>query len=1241
MQLSYKLLSEDPSNYDDACREGIRRILQSVTGIEHPIDNPIDSSRIFSIRMATTVATNALLERKGEPFALAITSGFRDLLQIGNQSRPDIFDLNIKKPENLYAIVVEVDERVTLPGFTAGGLGGIVDVDTVGQGAKVKGRSGETVSVIKPLDLELVRHQLQGILDSGITNLAIAFMHSYTYPDHELAVCKLAKQMGFKHITMSSEIIPMIKLVLRGSSACVDSFLTPCIQRYISSFVSGFDDMLLKNTSLLFMQSDGGLVASVDHFSGFKSILSGPAGGFIGYSKTSYSETDKSPIIGFDMGGTSTDISRFSGSVEHVFESVIADVSLSVPQLDIQTVAAGGGSCLTFQNGLLRVGPDSAGAHPGPACYRKGGPLTITDANLILGRIQPDYFPKIFGPSENESLDIAAARFKFGELLTQIRSESDICTAIPNSIEDLAYGFIKVANEQMCRPIRALTQEKGFDSRNDYLACFGGAGAQHACALAKILGIKKIYIHRYASILSAYGLRLSDIVQEAQEPCALIYDDSTLDLLKEKLNSLKTKTLLSLKANGIISKEPVRFDFFLNLRYEGTDTAIMTGADNVDQDFKQIFETNYRREFGFTLSQRGVLVDDIRVRATACSGNDGYEYHPNPNDYDVFEGDSESFDIYFEHGFEKCRLVKISSLSGMCRIEGPALLLDMNNTVVVEPHCVAFVDVKKNIIINVLDKKAPKRISQLDPVQLSIFGHRFMSIAEQMGRTLQRTSVSTNIKERLDFSCALFGNDGGLVANAPHIPVHLGSMQEAVRWQLNFWGDSLSEGDVLVTNHPTTGGSHLPDITVITPFFHQSEILFVVASRGHHADIGGIAPGSMPPGSHFLYQEGARIKSFKLVSCGVFQEEGISNILLHDPAKFVDCSGTRNLRDNISDLKAQVAANQKGITLMNDLIREYDSSTVLSYMTYIRSNAELAVRQLMVKVASKYGNLLCAEDFMDDGSRISLRIEIDETTGGAIFDFSETTAQVWGNLNAPISVSYSAVIYCIRCLIEQDIPLNQGCLAPICIKIKEGTLLCPDEDRAIVGGNVLTSQRVVDVILKAFKTCAASQGCMNNLTFGMCPDMSRKLNGWGYYETIAGGSGAGPTWDGKDGVHTHMTNTRITDPEILERRYPVLLRRFEFRSGSGGKGRHCGGNGIVRELEFNEVIQVSILSDRRVFEPYGLEGGSSGARGMNFLYRNGTQINIGGKCTLLVNKGDILQINTPGGGGYGSVENMK
>jgi len=1211
-----KLLSEDPANYDDAPREGIRRILAEYS--ESPRNSGVDASQIEWIRMGTTVATNALLERKGAPSGLLITKGFGDVLQIGNQDRPNLFDLRIKKPELLYKEVIEVDERLRL-----------LWPKEKTERKILKGITGEDFVVLQEPDIKVLKSQLKELLDRGITSLAVVFLHAYACPQHEQAVGELAISMGFDQVSLSSQVIPMVKLVSRGDTTMVDSYLTPHIKSYLHSFKKGFADNL-ENTQLLFMQSDGGLALAED-FTGSRAILSGPAGGVVGYAMTTYNRQTKKPVIGFDMGGTSTDVSRYGGEYDLTFETKTAGVRIQAPQLDIRTVAAGGGSRLFFDNGMFMVGPESSGAHPGPVCYRKNGYLAVTDANLVLGRLQPDHFPNIFGADEDQPLDFAESYRQMSELTDTINSYYSKSKRPPLTVEETALGFLEVANEVMVRPIREVSVMRGFDIKEHILATFGGAGGQHACSIARSLGISSIFIHRFAGILSAYGIGLADTVSEKQQPAAEVLTGKSLSGLNEKLSALEQETVGELTSQGIAS-EAIESLHYLNLRYQGTDTPIMIEKP-ADEDFVKAFKTMYQREFGFELTGRDILVDDLRVRSIGkASKLKSFPIEQADNPAEKLD----TVQCYFEGGWLQTDLYNMDDLKAGHTIQGPAILIQDTSTILIEPDCIASITEYGDVKIQAGSQSHQKIDTAVDPVQLSIFSNLFMSIAEQMGRMLQKTAISTNIKERLDFSCALFGPSGNLVANAPHVPVHLGAMSEAVKEQIRRVKD-ISPGDVLVTNHPAAGGSHLPDITVITPVFRDNTIIFWVASRGHHADIGGISPGSMPPDSRQLIEEGAAILSFKLVKNTIFQEQGISELLLAPenieseqgrPA----ISGTRLLSDNLSDLKAQVAANQKGIDLILEMVDYHGLEVVQAYMLHVQETAEEAVRASLCEVSRNQGlrkrDTINATEYLDDGSPINLTLSIDRSDGSAIFDFTGTGAELWGNLNAPRAVSQSAILYSLRCLVEKDIPLNHGCLIPIKLIIPEGCLLDPTPEAAVVGGNVLTSQRVVDVVLKAFGVAAGSQGCMNNFTFGN--------ERFGYYETIGGGAGAGPDWNGQSGVHTHMTNTRITDPEILERRYPVMLHEFSIRKGSGGKGTFCGGDGLVRELEFLEPLNVAILSERRVFPPYGLAGGEAGKMGKNiFIRKDGHRLNLGGKNEIGAKAGDSIRIHTPGGGGFG------
>ncbi|KAK5647177.1 hypothetical protein RI129_002069 [Pyrocoelia pectoralis] len=1182
----------------------------------------VDSSLIEWIRMGTTVATNALLERRGEKMALVINKNFHDLLLIGNQARPSIFELDIQRPEILYSEVVEVNCRV-IPAL----IGKCELGEQSAEWKVVEGNMGEKLYVIKDLNRDEIRKDLERVKNTGINSIAVVLAHSYMYAEHEKEIGKIATELGFSHVSMSHDVMPMVRIVPRGFTASADAYLTPIVKRYVQGFTKGFKNNL-RDTRVLFMQSDGGLTP-MSHFNGARAILSGPAGGVVGYAMTTWQKETDLPVIGFDMGGTSTDVSRFAGKFEHVYESTTAGVTMQAPHLDVNTVAAGGGSMLFFRSGLFVVGPESAGAHPGPVCYKKGGHLAVTDANLILGRLLPDYFPKIFGSDERSPLDEEATLIEFQKLTEEINvflAQQDSKEKVM-TLEEVAMGFIQVANEAMCRPIRALTQAKGFDTSRHALACFGGAGGQHACAIARSLGMSIVFVHKYAGILSAYGMALADVVQEKQEPCSKVYELANFPTFDERLDDLSKYCIQELKKQGF-SEQNIVCETYLHMRYDGTDCALMCSPAEIGNgtkhgDFLKSFLDRYNTEFGFTIKGRKIIVDDIRVRGIGKT-DIPLEIDKPPRTHEA--PIEKKAKIYFEGGYQLANVFLLEKLLPGHIIEGPAIIMDKLSTILVEPDCTATITKHGDIKIQIGTGIIQQIGCEIDSIQLSIFAHRFMSIAEQMGRILQRTAISTNIKERLDFSCALFGNDGGLVSNAPHIPVHLGAMQESVQFQMRYRG-TFKEGDVILSNHPAAGGSHLPDLTVITPVFYKNinTPIFFVASRGHHADIGGITPGSMPPHSKCLDEEGVAFKSFLLVENGMFQEEEVTKLILG--------SGGRNIADNISDLRAQVAANQKGIALVGELIDEYGLEVVQAYMGHIQANAEIAVRDMLRLIAKRTfaktgSNVIQAEDYMDDGSPIRLKVTLNQEEGSAVCDFTGTGSEVWGNCNSPKAITLSALIYCLRCMVGHDIPLNQGCLTPIKTIIPKGSILDPSDQAAVVGGNVLTSQRIVDVVLKAFKVCAASQGCMNNITFGN--------ESWGNYETVAGGSGAGPTWMGCSGVHVHMTNTRITDVEIIERRYPIYLRKFTLRNGSGGAGKFRGGCGVIREYLFRAPLILSVLTDRRVLQPYGMEGGMPGERGLNLLIKsNGRTINLGAKTAVPVDPGDVFHLSTPGGGGYG------
>ncbi|KAL5334404.1 Hydantoinase B/oxoprolinase-domain-containing protein [Aspergillus crustosus] len=1242
----FKILSVCPDEYDDAPTECIRQILENALGTSIPKRSLLDLDPIESIRMGTTVATNALLERKGDRVAFLATKGFKDILLIGNQTRPDLFDLSVRRLEQLYEKVVEVDERITIEGASeAPQESQHIDMSDP---ALIVGQTGEVVRIMKKPDLEVVRGELESLQVQGFKNIAIGFMHSYTYPEHELQVKNLAEEMGFK-VSASSVLQSMAKFVPRSQSAVADAYLTPMTFAYLDGFRKNFKGQLEDESAnkLLICQSDGGLT-SWSKFTGLRGVLSGPAGGVVGLSRTCYDDADGTPVLGFDMGGTSTDVARYSGALEHIFESTIAEVTIQTPQLDINTVAAGGGSILAWENGLLKVGPSSAGANPGPACYGKGGPLTVTDANFLLGRIIPDFFPR--------KLDLDIVKEKFSALAETVNKEKDGGELFTS--ETLALGFLAIANATMTRPIRTLSEGRGYGAASHNLGCFGGAGGQHAVFIARDLGIKRAIIPCYSSILSAYGMALADVVVENQEPSAITFSESAIPEVKARLESLTSRGAEGLLAQGF-EASLTEHECFLNMRYQGSDTSLMIAIPAEVGDAGAAFTARHTQEFGFSQS-RNILIDDVRVRSVGKSrvlnisspfeeikkyDTDGLTPSPTP----IF-----GRQIFYEsYGWTQTPVYELKSLRPGMNITGPAMIIDKTQTIVVD-HLSKAVILPEHVILEV-DRPQQRSVTTdaVDPVQLSVFGHRFMTVAEQMGHTMEKTSISVNIKERLDYSCAIFSADGGLVANAPHIPSHLGSMSSAIAYQAQrYKSGELKPGDVVISNHPRAGGTHLPDITTITPVFddeeNPKEIIFFVANRGHHADIGGIVPGSMPPNSTELWQEGAAIESFKLINEGIFDEPGLVRRLYDEPASFPGCSGTRTLTENIADLKAAVASNQKGIELIRSLIKEFTWPVVQLYMHAIQDNAAQSVRELLKQFAAKYeGGILEATEYNDDGIPFKLKVTIDKGTGDAVFDFTGTGPEHSGNLNAPPTCSYSVIMYCLRCMISTDIPLNQGCLKPIKVICPDNTILSPSPTAATVGCTTETSQKVADLVLRAFNAAAASQGTMNNLSFGCGgtdPVTGEVTKGFGYYETICGGAGAGVDWHGASAVHTHMTNTRITDPEIFEKRYPVLLHEFSIRKGSGGAGKYRGGDGCIRDIEFRMPLQVSVLTDRRVTAPYGLEGGKDGERGQNIWVRKdpvtGTtrMVSLGPRKTSHFAAGDRVIILTPGGGGFGVEE---
>jgi len=1171
--VTFKLLSEDPTNYEDAAIFALYRLLNL------PLTENIPENVIHSIRMGTTVATNALLERKGVPVCLVTTKGFRDILAIGFQSRPRIFALNIQKPGQLYQQVIGIDERIDHRG-----------------------------EILIPPDVTQIEKQLKHVFEQGIRSLAIVLLNSYQNDRHEKLVAKIAKKIGFTQISLSSQTMRVQKIVSRGDTTTVDAYLNPILRKYVQQVKKHTGAIPLK-----FMKSSGGLV-DADSFTAKDAIISGPAGGVIGYAHIA-KMLGIEKVIGFDMGGTSTDVSRYdSGQCEKVYETETAGVRIQTPMINVITVAAGGGSILHFDSLKLTVGPDSAGAFPGPACYRNGGPLALTDANLLLGRIIPHYFPKVFGTNHDQNLDEEVIRKKFQERSEQIFKS----TGIRKTPEEVALGYIQIANENMAKPIKEISVARGFNVQEYTLACFGGAGAQHACAIARSLGIKKILLHPLAGVLSAYGMILADVIYEDTRAVLTPFIPQSVSKLDNTFKAIEQQLRSRVIDEGI-KDEQIKVNRYLDIRPVGSDTPETVVYHNYD-DCKNQFQQQYQQHYGF-LPDLELEIVNIRIEVV------GEQIKPEEREFslEIRSLDSqearEQRPVYFDDGWhDRTPIFKRQQLKPGNELMGPAIIIEENSTIVIEPGFKAVVNSRGHILLEQIEALAhdQKIGTERDPIILEIFNNLFMSIAEQMGRALQRTAHSVNIKERLDFSCAVFDPYGGLVANAPHIPVHLGAMGESVAFILQQNQGKMQPGDVFVTNDPYHGGSHLPDVTVVTPVFdNRNNLIFSVASRGHHADIGGITPGSMPPFSASLELEGVVIENYKLVSQGKFDEKGIRSLLLSSkyPA--------RNLRERLSDLRAQVAANARGVQELQRLIQDYGLEVVQAYMQHVQDNAELAMRKA---IANLPDGIHSASDFLDDGTRLQVSITINGDQ--ARIDFTGTSPQIATNLNAPPAVTRAAILYVFRTLIEENVPLNAGCFKPLEIIIPQGTVLNPSTGKAVAGGNVETSQRIVDVLFRALKKVAASQGTMNNFTFGQ--------QGYGYYETIAGGAGAGPGFDGADAVHTHMTNTRITDPEVLEHRYPeVRLEQFSIRQGSGGKGHYHGGDGVVRKIKFLKPSTVSILSERRVYSPYGLNGAEDGESGQNLLIRSDGKIeNLGAKIKLDVNDGDVVSIETPGGGGY-------
>ena len=1174
--VTHKLLSENPQRYADAAIAGIRHLLGVAAG------DAIPGTAIDAVKMGTTVATNALLERNGERTAVFITRGFRDALRIAYQNRPRIFDRHIVLPELLYSQVTEVVERM--------------------------GAQGD---VLIPLDIEQTRLDLDTVFAAGFRSVAIVLMHGYRYREHETMVARMARETGFTQVSVSHEVSPLMKLVSRGDTTVVDAYLSPILRRYVDTVAAE-----LAGVRLMFMQSSGGLT-DARRFQGKDSILSGPAGGIVGAVRTSLA-AGYNKIIGFDMGGTSTDVSHFAGTqlsdMERAFDTQVAGVRMRAPMMSIHTVAAGGGSILHFDGARYRVGPDSAGANPGPASYRRDGPLTVTDCNVMLGKIQPQFFPPVFGLEGDEPLDAGVVKRKFAALALDITQKS----GNSRSAEEVAAGYIEIAVGNMANAIKQISVQRGHDVTEYTLCCFGGAAGQHACLVADALGMTRVFIHPLAGVLSAYGMGLADITAMRESAVEVKLDDANHALLNSTLDKLAAAARDELVHQGT-EPECIRVVERVHLRYDGTDSALVVDFGTV-LDMMRQFEAAYRMRYSFLMPGRALIAEAVSVEAIGMSpALDAVPARASRRSGSP--APAETVNMHTggrEHAtpvFSRDKLLPGDS------VPGPAIIAERNATTVVEPGWQAVVTQLDHLVLERVTAR-PHRVAigtAVDPVMLEIFNNLYMSIAEQMGLRLANTAYSVNIKERLDFSCAVFDQHGQLIANAPHMPVHLGSMGESIRTVIRENAGRMHAGDVYVLNAPYNGGTHLPDVTVITPVFDDDgkAILFYVGSRGHHADIGGITPGSMPPDSHVVEEEGVLIDNFLLVAQGRLREE--ETIALLTSGKY-PC---RNVGQNMADLRAMIAANEKGVQELRRMVAHFGLDVVHAYMRHVQDNAEESVRRVIDVL--KDGTFAYA---MDHGAVINVAIRIDKVKRSAVIDFTGTSRQLENNFNAPAAVSMAAVLYVFRSLVDDDIPLNAGCLKPIEVIIPAGCMLHPAYPAAVVAGNVETSQCVTDALYGALGLMGASQGTMNNFTFGN--------ERYQYYETISGGSGAGDGFDGTDVVQTHMTNSRLTDPEVLEWRFPVVLEHFGIRRGSGGKGKWRGGDGSTRRVRFLEPMLAAILSGHRIVPPYGMAGGKPGAVGRNYVIRrDGVRVNLKGADKIEMNAGDLFVIETPGGGGFG------
>lgn len=1166
-----KLLSENPEHYADAAAEGIRRF---IAGAEFDTD----PARIEAVKMGTTVATNALLERQGTPTVLVVTHGFGDALAIGYQNRPDIFALDIRKPLPIYDRVIEARERYAADG-----------------------------RVLEPLDEAHIRDALRSACDDGIRSVAICLVHGFRYPDHESRIGEIARQAGFTQVSVSHDVEPLIKFVSRGETTLADAYLTPVLDNYID----GLQTELEKTSPperLLFMQSSGGLTLA-EHFRGKNSVLSGPAAGVVGMVETA-SKAGFERLIGFDMGGTSTDVSAWSGEYERSNDSEVAGVKLRAPMMKIHTIAAGGGSILQYRDQRYQVGPDSAGANPGPACYRRGGPLAVTDANVLLGRIPADHFPHVFGPNADQPLDVDVVQQGFAELTREIAA--DVAAITPESV---ANGFLTVAVESMANAIRKITIERGEDVRDFVLCSFGGAAGQHACKVAEVLDMKRVWLHPMAGVLSAYGMGLSDIRVEQQQSAEVPFSEQALDELQPHIEIMRGQCDASL-AEQHVPPDNRHLRTSLGLRISGSDTILdvaWTDTDSMVADFSAM----YRNRFGADPDSDKLIIATIRVEGTGVE-----QAFTDPVIAASATPDrSGTTRMWVDDDWCNVAVFERDSLGAGASLSGPAIVAEANGTTVIDPGWTATVNDRGHLLLEREHVSAETPVdveSRPDPVRLEVFNRLFMHIAEQMGTVLQHTALSVNIRERLDFSCALFDAEGRLVSNAPHMPVHLGSMGESVRSVIADKGRELGPDDAIMLNSPYNGGTHLPDITVVTPWFAGDDApRFFLASRAHHADIGGMTPGSMPSESHHIDEEGVLIDNFWLVRGGRFQRDEAE--ALFNGARYP----ARNTAQNIADLKAQLAANQQGIRQLEKAVARYGMATVQRYLRFVRENAATSVRRLLDSLQD--GEF---QYELDSGEVIAASIRVDHAAREATIDFAGTSPQSETNFNAPEAVTRAAVLYVFRSLIREDIPMNEGCLEPLKIRIPKDSMLSPSYPAAVVAGNVETSQCVTDCLYGALGALAASQGTMNNFTFGN--DTVQ------YYETICGGAGAGPGFDGCDAVHTHMTNSRMTDVEVFEQNFPAIVESFSIRKDSGGKGKWSGGNGTIRKIRFTDTVEAAILSNHRRIAPFGVGGAGDGATGINRIQRaDGSVECLEGTATVRLGAGDTFSIATPGGGGFG------